>query len=148
MFLFHEGIKQSQQVCPRHRSTLPIEHLAFPEQDQCRHRPDLIRGCRIAILIHIHLNDTDLITQNGLNLLQYRMHHFTRLAPGGEKVYQRTKKESLQSKNRGADDTTSLCNYCPKQLALEFATCTSTTEATTTVSSAFRAVASIRFTIR
>ena len=41
-----------------------------------------------AVCVHINLDDTDAVAQHVFHLFQNRVHHFTRLTPGGEEVHQ------------------------------------------------------------
>lgn len=88
MLPLHKRIEQCHQVCLRHHTTLPIQHLTIAEDHQGWYRANVILRCHIIVDIHIHLDNAELIPHRLLQILQYWVHHLARLAPCGKEINQ------------------------------------------------------------
>lgn len=64
------------------------QHFAVSEQHECGHRLYAILVCSHPILVYIHLDDADSVTQHCLHLLQDGVHHLAWLTPCGEEIDQ------------------------------------------------------------
>lgn len=88
IFLCQEWIKRSQQFGFINHTACAPQYFSVAEEHQRRHGLDAVLACRYAILVHIHLDDSDAVAQCTLHLFQNRVHRFARLAPGGKEIDQ------------------------------------------------------------
>ncbi len=77
------------EVAQPHSPALPPQHIAIAEQHERWHRLNVVVHRETLILIHIELDDTNAIPELILQLLENRVHHLTRTAPGSIEVNQR-----------------------------------------------------------
>ena len=87
-FLFQERIKRSQQFGFIYHTACAPQYFSVSEEHQRRHGLDAVLACCYAVLIYIHLDDSDAVAQYTLYLLQNGVHRLARLAPGGKEIDQ------------------------------------------------------------
>ena len=87
-FLFQEWIKRSQQFGFIYHTACAPQYFSVSEEHQRRHGLDAVLACSYAVLIYIHLDDSDAVAQYTLYLLQNGVHRLARLAPGGKEIDQ------------------------------------------------------------
>ena len=88
--LLQKRVYRCQQLRFLHYAARPPQHFAVFEQHECGYRLYAILVCSHPILVHIHLDDADSVTQHFLHLLQDGVHHLAWLAPCGEEINQPT----------------------------------------------------------
>ena len=88
IFLFQERIKCSQQFgCIYHTACAP-QYFSISEKHQRRNGLDAVLACCYAVLVYIHLDDSDAVAQYTLHLLQNGVHRLARLAPCSKEIDQ------------------------------------------------------------
>ena len=65
-----------------------IVNILVDEKYQRRHGLDAVLACCYAVLVHIHLDDSDAVAQHTLHLLQNGVHRLARLAPCSKEIDQ------------------------------------------------------------
>ena len=88
IFLFQEWIKRSQQFSFIYHTACAPQYFSVSEEHQCRHGLDAVLACSYAVLIYIHLDDSDAVAQYTLHLLQNGVHRLARLAPCSKEIDQ------------------------------------------------------------
>ena len=88
IFLFQERIKRSQQFGFIYHTACAPQYFSVSEEHQRRHGLDAVLACCYAVLIYIHLDDSDAVAQYTLHLLQNGVHRLARLAPGSKEIDQ------------------------------------------------------------
>lgn len=88
IFLCQEWIKRSQQFGFINHTACAPQYFSVSEEHECRHGLDAVLACCYAVLVHIHLDDSDAVAQYTLYLLKNRVHRLARLAPGGKEIDQ------------------------------------------------------------
>ena len=69
-FLFQERIKRSQQFGFIYHTACAPQYFSVSEKHQRRHGLDSVLACCYAVLIYIHLDDSDAVAQHTLHLLR------------------------------------------------------------------------------
>lgn len=64
-----------------------VHDLLVLDEQERRHAGDVVLGGEVLALVHVHLDDDDLLRELVLELVQLRGDHLARAAPGGEKVH-------------------------------------------------------------
>ena len=88
IFLFQERIKRSQQFGFIYHTACAPQYFSVSEKHQRRHGLDAVLACCYAVLIYIHLDDSDAVAQHTLYLLQNGVHRLARLAPCSKEIDQ------------------------------------------------------------
>ena len=86
--LCQEWIKRSQQFGFIYHTACAPQHFSVSEEHQRRHGLNAVLADCYAVLVHIHLDDSDSVTQHTLHLLQNGVHRLTWLAPGSKEIDQ------------------------------------------------------------
>ena len=87
-YVISEWVKRSQQFGFINHTACAPQYFSVAEEHQRRHGLDAVLACSYAILVHIHLDDSDAVAQYTLHLLQNGVHRLARLAPGGKEIDQ------------------------------------------------------------
>ena len=88
IFLFQERIKRSQQFGFIYHTACAPQYFSVSEKHQRRHGLNAVLACSYAVLVHIHLDDSDAVAQHTLHLLQNGVHRLARLAPCSKEIDQ------------------------------------------------------------
>ena len=88
IFLFQERFKRSQQFGFIYHTACAPQYFSVSEKHQRRHGLDAVLACCYAVLVHIHLDDSDAVAQYTLYLLQNGVHRLARLAPCSKEIDQ------------------------------------------------------------
>ena len=88
IFLCQEWIKRSQQFGFIYHTACAPQYFSVSEKHQRRHGLDAVLACCYAVLIYIHLDDSDAVAQHTLHLLQNGVHRLARLAPSSKEIDQ------------------------------------------------------------
>ena len=86
--LSQKRINRTEQLSLLHHAAGSPEYFPVAEQHEGRDGLNLVFLRQYAVCVHINLDDTDAVAQHVFHLFQNRVHHFTRLTPGGEEVHQ------------------------------------------------------------
>ena len=88
IFLCQERIKRSQQFGFIYHTACAPQYFSVAEEHQRRHGLDAVLACCYAVLIYIHLDDSNAVAQYTLYLLQNGVHRLARLAPCSKEIDQ------------------------------------------------------------
>ena len=86
--LYQEWIKRSQQFGFFYHTACAQQYFSVSEKHERRHGLDAELACSYAVLIYIHLDDSDAVAQHTLYLLQNGVHHLAWLAPCSKEIDQ------------------------------------------------------------
>ena len=88
IFLCQERIKRSQQFGFIYHTACAPQYFSVSEEHQCRYGLDAVLACSYAVLVHIHLDDSNAVAQYTLHLFQNGVHRLARLAPCSKEIDQ------------------------------------------------------------